>query len=323
MTLRQALVRAREELARHPSIDNPSLVAEILLRHALQISRAQLYLDINQELPQKKEKELWQMVERQLQGEPIAYITRHREFYGLDFYVDPRVLIPRPESELLVEQALEYLRSNPEATVADIGTGSGAIAISLAVNLPHPSERGRKTSQFEKPANDSGFNETQNTALKSTGARGNRITSPSEFKIFATDVSPSALEVARINCQKHGVLERIRLLQGYLLNPLPGPADLIIANLPYVQKAEIAAMKSAKYEPVLALDGGENGLDKIFQLCQQLKNKMDPHGCLLMEVGMGQSPAITDYLRQLYPAADIQVLPDLAGIGRVVKMLHS
>ncbi len=286
MTFRQALDRARDSLARSPNIDNPSLVAEILLRHVLQISRVQLYLDLNHELSLEKEKELQQVIDRQLRGEPVAYITRHREFYGLDFYVDPRVLIPRPESELLVEQALVYIQNNPAALIADIGTGSGAIAISLAVNL----------------------------------FRSSRSSSPPQARIYAIDISPQALEVARLNCQKHDVVEKIKLLQGDLLKPLPEPVDLIIANLPYVQKSVVAEMPSAKYEPNLALDGGESGLDRIFQLCRQLKAKLHARGCLLMEIGMGQSPAVTDYLRQLYPTADIQVLPDLTGIGRVIKM---
>jgi release factor glutamine methyltransferase len=277
VTLNQALNRAREMLAAHKDIDNPSLEAEVLLRHVLQINRVQLYTDLYKELGPGKAAELWQLVERQLRGEPIAYITQHREFYGLEFYVDTRVLIPRPESELLVEQAVAWVDKHPVSTLADIGTGSGAIAVSLAVHLP-------------------------------------------QIKIYASDISSAALEVAAINIREHRVSAQITLIKGDLFDPLPAPVDIIIANLPYVQKGYLSSMPSAKFEPVLALDGGESGLDKIFQLCRQLEGKLRPGGCLLMEIGMGQSPSVTDLLRSLYPSADIRVLPDLAGIGRVIRM---
>jgi release factor glutamine methyltransferase len=278
VNLHQALNRAREMLAAQKDIDNPSLEAEILLRHVLHIDRVQLYMDLHQNLAPEKANELRQLIERQLRGEPIAYITQHREFYGLEFYVDSRVLIPRPESELLVEETLARVKTHPVSTLADIGTGSGAVAVSLAVHLP-------------------------------------------QIKIYASDISPAALEVAAVNIRQHGVSNQITLLQGDLLDPLPEPVEIIIANLPYVQRSFLPLMPSAKYEPVLALDGGESGLDKIFQLCRQLEGKLRPGGCLLMEIGLGQSPAVTDFLRGLYPSADIRVLPDLAGIGRVIRMV--
>jgi len=310
VTLQQALTLARKMLAVKMDIENPSLEAEILLRHALQISRVHLHLDLDKELGTAKEQELRQMVERKIQGEPIAYITGYREFYGLDFGIDSRVLIPRPESELLVEEAIRFRETAKKTiplfdksfTIADIGTGSGAVAVSLAVNWPFLSEDER-------------------IASGGSGARNDESTLGEPVRISATDISASALEVARINCQKHRVSDRVTLLQGDLLEPLPTPTDIIIANLPYVRKADIATMPSGTYEPALALDGGESGLDKIFRLCRQLGGKLSRGGCLLLEIGMGQSPAVTELLHQLYPASSIQVIPDLAGISRVVKMV--
>ncbi|MFC1995780.1 peptide chain release factor N(5)-glutamine methyltransferase [Chloroflexota bacterium] len=134
MILKKTLNRAREMLVAH-NIEDALLECELLLRHTLKISRVQLYQDLNQELEPEPEKNFWQLIKRRLNGEPTAYITEHREFYGLDFYVDPHVLIPRAESELLVEKTLNLAQSYTVSTIAEIGTGCGAIAISLALNL--------------------------------------------------------------------------------------------------------------------------------------------------------------------------------------------
>ena len=276
MTLKQALGRGREVLAAN-NIEDAPLECELLLRHALKISRVQLYLDLNHELSPEKEETFWNLIERRLNGEPTAYITKHREFHGLDFYVDTRALIPRPESEILIEKALNQAQNRPVSTIADIGTGCGAIAISLALNLP-------------------------------------------QTKIYATDISASALEVARFNCQKHGVANKICLLQGDMLDPVPEPVDLIVANLPYVKESELSQMRSPNSEPVLALNGGSNGLDKIYQLCRQVSDKLHTDGCLLLEIGQGQKRAVMTFLHNLFPSAGIEVTPDLSGIDRVVSV---
>lgn len=274
MTLKQALTRAREIFAAN-NIEDAPLECELLLRHSLKISQVQLYLDLDDELRPKQEETFWALIERRLSGEPTAYITGHREFYGLDFYVDPHVLIPRPETELLVEKALNLAQNHAVSTIAEIGTGCGAIAISLTLKLP--------------------------------GA-----------KIYATDISAPALKVALFNCQKHGVVNRICLLQGNMLDPLPEPVDLIITNLPYVRELELP--NPANFEPLLALDGGSDGLEKIRQLCRQVKDKLRPKGCLLLEIGQGQKRAVTTFLHSLFPSSKIEVAPDLSGIDRVVSL---
>ena len=276
MTLKQALNRAKRILAANNIEDTP-LECELLLRHALRISRIQLYTELNHELDHIQEAIFWNLIKRRLCGEPTAYITGHREFYGLDFYVNPNVLIPRPESELLVEKAIKLAQNHPVSTLAEIGTGCGAIAISLALNLP-------------------------------------------QAKIYATDISASALEVALFNCQKHRVVNRINLLQGDMLDPLPEPVDLIVANLPYIKQLELRQMRSAAFEPQLALNGGSDGLDKIRQLCCQVSGKLHPQGCLLLEIGQGQGRAVTTFLRRLLPSAKIEVTPDLGGIDRMVSL---
>jgi release factor glutamine methyltransferase len=279
MKLSRVLHRAREALGLK-EIEDSGLEAELLMRQALGISRVELYQDLNRELSPGEEADFGRLIGRRLSGEPVAYITGHREFFGLDFYVDPRVLIPRPETELLVEKALELARERDVATIADIGTGSGAIAVSLALNLPRA-------------------------------------------KVLATDVSPLALEVARFNCQKHGVSDRVTLLAGDLLSPLTEPVDLIVANLPYVGVEEVSRRGLASFEPELALAGGYDGLDKIRELSRNLSDGLYPGGSLLLEVGIGQSRTVAGLLQSLFPAAGVKVVPDLSGIDRVVILTLS
>ncbi|MFC2001683.1 peptide chain release factor N(5)-glutamine methyltransferase [Chloroflexota bacterium] len=276
MNLKQSLGQARRLLTSN-HIEDASLEAELLLRHTVKISRAELYMEFNCELSPEHEAAYWHLIKRRLKGEPSAYITRHREFYGLDFYVDPSVLIPRPESELLVEKAINLAQNQTIVTIAEVGTGCGAIAISLALNLP--------------------------TA-----------------EIYATDISASALKVTLSNCQRHGVIDRICLRQGDMLDPLPEPVDIIIANLPYVKEAELARTGSLSFEPPLALNGGTDGLEKIYKLCQQVSGKLKHQGSLLLEIGQGQRQPTVAFLRRFFPSAQIGVIPDLGGIERVVSL---
>lgn len=278
MTIKQALSRAREILAIN-NIEDPSLESELLLRHTLKISRVQLYLELDHELSPEEEKAFWHVIKRRLTHEPTAYIIGHREFYGLDFYIEPGVLIPRPESELLVEKALKLAQTHSVSTIAEVGTGCGAIAISLALSLP-------------------------------------------QAKIYATDISALALKVALFNCQRHRVMDRICLLEGDMLAPLPEPVDLIIANLPYVRESELLGINTLGFEPLLALNGGSDGLEKIRQLCTQVSSNSNlrPGGCLLLEIGKGQRRALTTFLRDLFSSAKIDVTPDLNGVDRVLSL---
>jgi release factor glutamine methyltransferase len=270
LNLKQALRRARDILSQNGVEDAP-LEGELLLRHTLNIDRVQLYIDLEKELTPRQEEAFRRLLERRLSGEPSAYITGHREFYGLDFKVNPSVLIPRPESELLVEKTLAIAKNHPLSIIADIGTGSGALAINLALGLPRA-------------------------------------------KIYATDISAAALEVASANCRQHGVSSRVRLLKGNLLEPLPEPVDMIVANLPYISQPEL----DPQFEPPLALDGGADGTKIIKQLCQQVGGKLKAGGWLLLEIGQGQAEAVAAILHNIFPGGEIEVIPDLGGIERVV-----
>jgi release factor glutamine methyltransferase len=274
VTRREVLDHARQVLTKN-HINDASLEAELLLRHTLDINRVRLYSEQDVELTPQQSADFWQKIERRMKNEPSAYITGHREFYGLDFQVNTSVLIPRPETELLVEKAILCAKKYRLPVIVDTGTGSGAIAISLAVNLP-------------------------------------------DARIYATDISVSALEIAYKNTIQHGVSDRIRLLHGDLLQPVPQTVDIIVANLPYVTATDMLSVNTAGYEPQLALDGGHDGLDIIRKLCSQVPGKLKPNGCLLMEIGMGQKNAVVDFLRDLFPTAGIEIIPDLSGIDRVI-----
>lgn len=284
MTLGEALAFARRALS-GCNVEDAGLESEVLLRHTLVIDRTRLYLSLREELTPKQEKTFRELLERRLCGVPLAYVIKHREFYGLDFYVNQAVLIPRPETELLVEKALALTENKPIHTIADIGTGSGIIAVTLAVKLP-------------------------------------------DVKIYATDISEKALAVATLNAEKNRIVNRITFLKGDLVQPLPEPCDLIIANLPYVQTAEITPPihgepvqgEPITAEPHLALDGGKEGLDVIKRFCREVKSKLKPGAYILMEIGWGQSQAVKEYLLSLYPDAEIEIYKDLAGIDRVVEM---
>ena len=275
MTLEQLLRTSRELLAKH-RIDDAAFEAEVLLRHALNISRSQLIVESCHEVSLDENERYRGIVTRRLTGEPTAYITGHREFFGLDFEVDRRVLIPRPETELLVEKTIQ-IAGDSDVSIADIGTGSSAIAVSLAVSLP-------------------------------------------QAVIYATDLSQDALDVASSNCRKHGVENRINLLAGDLLEPLPKPMDILVANLPYVKKGIVCDINTAGHEPSIALDGGIDGLDQIRRLCSQLPGKLNNRGTVLLEIGYDQSDAVISFLNGCFPYARTELFRDLSGLPRMVTL---
>jgi len=283
MTLSEAL-RSASNILSTAEIEDALVEAELLLCHILGVSKAQLYSQPERLLTAEEAGHLQQLVQRRLLREPTAYILERCEFYGFDFYLDRRVLIPRPETELLVEKAIEFVSPRLSAEsgfiIADIGTGCGAVAISLALSLP-------------------------------------------EVRIYATDISDSALQVASVNCQRHKVGGRVKLLQGDLLEPLPEPVDVIVTNLPYIRDCELQklAPEITDYEPVIALSGGEDGLDKIRCLLHQAPGKIRPGGCLLLEVGQGQDEAVSSIINSHFPQAGVELIPDLSGINRVMKAM--
>jgi release factor glutamine methyltransferase len=276
MELRVALAQATTVLER-AGLAEPRLDAEVLLAHALGLTRAQLYACLTQRLSPQDRERYQALIARRARHEPVAYIVGHRAFYGLDFLVDRRALIPRPETELLVERAVVIAQARSLRLIADVGTGCGAIAISLAAHLP-------------------------------------------EATLYALDASPDALAVAEANCRRHGVEGRVHLLRGDLLSPLPQPVDLITANLPYVPREELQSLPPAirDYEPLTALDGGEDGLEAIRRLLAQARGHLRPRGAILLEIGADQGPAVAQLAQQRFPMAKVDVIRDYADLDRVV-----
>ena len=275
VTVREAL-RLANLVLREAQIETPRLDAEVLLAHHLGISRSQLLARLDFALDAEMEDGYRALVERRSLHEPVAYIIGYKEFYGLKIQVDRRVPIPRPETEILVEATLAWARQG-KSPVIEVGTGSGAVAVALAVNLP-------------------------------------------QAEIYATDLSPAALEVAEENYRRHNVLDRIFLLEGDLLEPLPEPVALVVANLPYLshQDLEGAPPEVAKYEPRRAFDGGLNGLDHYRRLFAQAPSHLLPGANIYLEVGASQAQAINRIAREEFPQAKVAVIKDLAGLDRVL-----
>jgi release factor glutamine methyltransferase len=280
--LREALQSATQTLSK-ARIADASVEAELLLGHVLGMSKTQLYTEPERGLTSVETEHLWNLVRRRLDHEPAAYILGHCEFYGIDFCIDSHIFIPRPETELLVEKAVELAQRIShrvkQITIADIGTGCGAIAISLALALPRA-------------------------------------------KIYATDISAPALQVAEENCRRYAVNGQVELLQGNLLEPLPQPVDMIVANLPYIRNCEFVDLSQEirDYEPAMALAGGKDGLDKIQQMLEQMPGKLSQGACFLLEIGQGQGVMVTSLIKSYFPQASIELISDLGGIERVVKV---
>jgi release factor glutamine methyltransferase len=274
LSITTALAWAAAEL--RAASATPRLDAELLLAHALGVGRAHVLAGGASPLTAEQLGGFRGLVARRAELEPVAYLVGHKEFFGLDFVVDRRVLVPRPETELLVELALERLnvRAFGRLNVADIGTGSGCIAIALAKHLP-------------------------------------------SAELIAVDVSPGALQVAAANAERHGVADRVRLVQGDLLAPLDRPVDLLVSNPPYTVLGEIDE-GVRRHEPRGALDGGPDGLDLYRRLLAEAPAKLRRNGAALLEIGATQGAAVSELAREHFPGARISLHKDLAGLDRVV-----
>lgn len=258
-------------------IDNPRLDAEVLLAHVLKTDRLRLYVDFHKPL-QPEELSVYRMlIKQRTQRIPVAYLTGSREFMGLPFLVSPSVLIPRPDTEILVEALLERIDAENKVRIVDIGSGSGAIIISLLRKL--------------------------------TNAQG-----------VAVDISQEALNVVRNNAGQLGVAERLCLIHGDLLKSLlEEKFDIIVSNPPYIPTEEIAGLEQEVHkEPILALDGGPDGLNFYRAIVEQSREVLLPRGLLAFEVGVNQAEQVAALLKQTDQFAKIEIIKDYGGIDRVV-----
>ena len=278
MKLAQALHEATEAL-RAAGIEDAWLEAEVLLRHTLDLDRAHLYARLQEDLSGGDQAVFHSLLARRLAHEPTAYIVGQRELYGLDLETTSAALIPRPETELLVQEALSRACGREPLLIVDVGTGNGAIAVALAVHLP-------------------------------------------QAALVAIDLSREALALAVRNARRHGVESRVSFLQADLLAPLAQAADLIVANLPYVRSADWEALppEIREYEPLAALDGGPDGLREIERLLEQAPPYLRPGGSLLVELGPPQAAPALALARRCFPNAAARILPDAAGLDRLLAI---
>jgi len=259
--------------------ETPALDAQVLLAHVLKRPRSWVSAHPEAPLGEAHSRTLRSLLVRLEAGQPLPYLLGTWEFFGLEFEVAPEVLIPRPETELLVEAALGWLREHPDRRrAADIGTGSGCIAIALAFHI-------------------------------------------TDLSILATDISASALQVARRNAVRHHVQDRVECLCTDLIPVDEHGFDLIVANLPYIPSRTLQGLPLYGREPSLALDGGADGLDLIRRLLAAVPDRLDPGGMLLLEIEASQGPAVLSLAYDAFGDAQIHLHQDLAGHDRLLEVL--
>lgn len=270
-----------------PLSETASLDAQVLIAHILKKPRSWVLAHPEALLSSDQTHALGLALGRLQNGEPLPYVLGEWEFFGLSFKVTPDVLIPRPETELLVEQALHWLKTRPHLFfsaakypfIADVGTGSGCIAISLAFHLP-------------------------------------------AIPIVAIDVSQAALHIACANATRHQLVQSLHFLQADLLSPFPKRPffHLICANLPYVPQEILPGLPVYSHEPALALDGGPGGLKMIERLLCEAQPRLAPGGLLLLEIESSQGQAVSALAQRVFPSAFVNLLRDLAERDRLVSI---
>jgi release factor glutamine methyltransferase len=284
-SIREAFLEASSFLE-HQGVAEANHCAELLLCHLLDCSRSELFLRWQDPFPSALKGRWGELLRRKAQGEPVQYLIGETEFYGLPFAVGPAVLIPRPETELLVERILQIGRlfwardGNNPPVLADIGTGSGAIAVTIAVHCPH-------------------------------------------WLVYSSDLSDPALEMARHNAVKNRVEGRIRFLSGDLVEPYAARGlnpDILVSNPPYIPTGDLPGLQREvkDFEPRSALDGGDDGLFFYRRLVKETRRLEKRPRLIGFEVGLGQAEVVAGLLREEGAWPGIEIVRDLAGIQRHV-----
>ncbi|MGZ6530147.1 MAG: peptide chain release factor N(5)-glutamine methyltransferase [Tumebacillaceae bacterium] len=284
-TIREVLLGA-SRFFEERGIRSAQYNAEVLLQHVLGWNKTQMLLRWNDPFPAAERDVFDKLVARRGQYEPLQYITGVQEFYGREFLVSPAVLIPRPETELLVEKVLQqraHFASGEQAPlIVDIGTGSGAIALTLAAEWP-------------------------------------------DARVVAVDLSPDALAMAKQNAERLGVAERVTFVEGDLVTPLLEQGlrpDIVVSNPPYIPSADCEELDEEvrEHEPRLALDGGEDGLYPYRVISKALGALWPSTGPAFVayEVGIHQDHDVEAMIAAAVPGVETGILPDLQGIGRVI-----
>lgn len=258
--------------------ESPYLDSLVLLSHITGLSKSQLLANPDPNLSSRQENQLQQSLDQLKEGTPLPYLVGEWEFFQHKFKINPNVLIPRPETEGLVELALDWLREHPQRrTCLEIGTGCGCIAISLAKQIP-------------------------------------------DLIITATDISKDAIQIARENAHRLHVADRIDFQERDMLVGTEGNVDLIVANLPYIPTEKLRSLPIYTKEPVLALDGGRDGLDHITQLLKNARGNMNPGGAIFLELDEDTGAAALALAHEVWPGRTLILKQDLAGNDRYLTV---
>jgi release factor glutamine methyltransferase len=279
LTIIDAILYGQKKLT-SAGIKSPRLDSELILCHVLKTTRTSLYINHKATLNQIQQKNYKKLLKVRCKHVPVAYIIRKKEFYGLEFFIRQGILIPRPETELLVEKTLEVIKNKDDPCVADLCCGCGSIAVAVAY-----------------------YNKSVN--------------------VFASDLSKLAVSVAAKNVIRHKVENRVFLMCGDLWRPFDAKNikgfDVVVSNPPYIPSRELKNLKQdVKREPILALDGGNDGLDFYRKIINETGKFLKTSGSIILEIGWDQAVKIHGMLKDA-GFSDIQVIKDYAGFDRVVS----
>ena len=275
MTIKQALTKGMIML-KGSNIDSPKVKARLLLQYILKKPRQHLIVYDNEEVGKKEQWEYFVNIEKLAKGVPFQHITHSQEFMKMDFYVDENVLIPRPDTEILVEEVIKLGKGKRNPSILDLCTGSGAIAVSIAKYLPNA-------------------------------------------KVYASDISIKALEVAKTNAKNNEVQEKIEFINSDLFEKIEGKFDIIVSNPPYIRTEVIKTLdEEVQREPMLALDGGKDGLDFYRKIVEEAYSHLKFDSYLCFEIGYDQKEEVTEIVKKAKVYADTYCKKDLYGNDRVI-----
>ncbi len=273
MTIKQILLKGKEKLKVN-DVEDESLISRLLLAKILGIRKEELIINLENEVDKEKEKQFFEGIEKIILDYPIQYITAHKEFMKMNFYVNESVLIPRADTEVLVEEVIKLCKEENKKDILDMCTGSGAIAISIAKNL-------------------------ENT------------------NITAVDISKEAIGVARINAKELLKENNIKFIKSNMFENVDKKFDVIVSNPPYIKTKEIDEYK-LKYEPKLALDGGEDGLKFYKIIINEGYKHLKTNGIIVLEIGYDQKEALQKLVNENNNYKESYCIQDLCGNDRVI-----